>query len=84
MDSPRADGRGHHALTAQLDAWDLQSDAPRFADTTAWMPTMSPEQTVARGLTPTVCFPHGNLAPEGSVIKSTAIDPSAGRWACTG
>jgi xylonate dehydratase len=23
-----------------------------------------------------VTFPHGNLAPEGSVIKSTAIDPS--------
>ncbi|MGA3043738.1 MAG: dihydroxy-acid dehydratase, partial [Bryobacteraceae bacterium] len=28
------------------------------------------------GLTSTVTFPHGNLAPEGSVIKSTAIDPS--------
>jgi putative YjhG/YagF family dehydratase len=28
------------------------------------------------GLTSTVCFPMGNLAPEGSVIKSTAIDPS--------
>ena len=28
----------------------------------------------ARGLTPTVCFPVGNLAPEGSVIKSTSID----------
>ena len=30
----------------------------------------------SRGLTSTVCFPVGNLAPEGSVIKSTAIDPS--------
>ncbi|HMF64267.1 MAG TPA: YjhG/YagF family D-xylonate dehydratase [Edaphobacter sp.] len=29
-----------------------------------------------RGLTPTICFPVGNLAPEGCVIKSTAIDPS--------
>jgi putative YjhG/YagF family dehydratase len=29
-----------------------------------------------RGLTSTVCFPTGNLAPEGSVIKSTSIDPS--------
>jgi dihydroxyacid dehydratase/phosphogluconate dehydratase len=27
-------------------------------------------------LTSTVCFPNGNLAPEGSVIKSTAIDPT--------
>ncbi len=37
---------------------------------------MSPDQARSRGLTPTVCFPVGNLAPEGSVIKSTAIDPS--------
>ena len=33
----------------------------------------------AAGLTSTVCFPTGNLAPEGSVIKSTAIDPTRGR-----
>jgi putative YjhG/YagF family dehydratase len=37
---------------------------------------MSPDAARARGLTATVCFPVGNLAPEGSVIKSTAIDPS--------
>ncbi|HEV3197645.1 MAG TPA: YjhG/YagF family D-xylonate dehydratase [Bryobacteraceae bacterium] len=29
-----------------------------------------------RGLTSTVTFPKGNLAPGGSVIKSTAIDPT--------
>jgi dihydroxyacid dehydratase/phosphogluconate dehydratase len=29
-----------------------------------------------RGLTSTVTFPRGNLAPEGAVIKSTSIDPS--------
>jgi putative YjhG/YagF family dehydratase len=37
---------------------------------------MDPETAARRGLTSTVCFPHGNLAPEGSVIKSTSIDPS--------
>jgi putative YjhG/YagF family dehydratase len=37
---------------------------------------MSPEQAKQRGLTSTVTFPRGNLAPEGAVIKSTAIDPS--------
>ena len=37
---------------------------------------LSPDRARARGLTPTVCFPIGNLAPEGSVIKSTSIDPS--------
>ncbi|MCA0753480.1 YjhG/YagF family D-xylonate dehydratase [Paenibacillus sp. N4] len=36
----------------------------------------SPDRARAAGLTPTVTFPSGNLAPEGSVIKSTAIDPS--------
>lgn len=30
----------------------------------------------AAGLTSTVVFPVGNLAPEGSVIKATAIDPT--------
>jgi putative YjhG/YagF family dehydratase len=37
---------------------------------------MDPERAHRRGLTSTVTFPRGNLAPEGSVIKSTAIDPS--------
>jgi xylonate dehydratase len=37
---------------------------------------MSPDRARSRGLTSTVCFPMGNLAPEGSVIKSTAIDVS--------
>ncbi|HEV8310018.1 MAG TPA: YjhG/YagF family D-xylonate dehydratase [Methylomirabilota bacterium] len=37
---------------------------------------MSPERARERGLTSTVTFPRGNLAPQGSVIKSTAIDPS--------
>jgi putative YjhG/YagF family dehydratase len=36
---------------------------------------LSPTQARARGLTSTVCFPSGNLAPEGSVVKSTSIDP---------
>ena len=37
---------------------------------------MDPERARTRGLTSTVTFPRGNLAPEGSVIKSTAIDAS--------
>ena len=37
---------------------------------------MSPEQAKARGLTSTVTFPVGNIAPLGSVVKSTSIDPS--------
>jgi putative YjhG/YagF family dehydratase len=37
---------------------------------------LPPEKAKAKGLTSTVCFPTGNIAPEGSVIKATAIDPS--------
>jgi dihydroxyacid dehydratase/phosphogluconate dehydratase len=37
---------------------------------------LSPDRARARGLSATVCFPVGNLAPDGCVIKSTSIDPS--------
>ena len=37
---------------------------------------MSRDRARSNGLTSTVCFPQGNLAPEGSVIKCTAIDSS--------
>lgn len=35
-----------------------------------------PEEAKRRGMTSTVCFPVGNVCPEGSVIKATSIDPS--------
>ncbi|HZL90571.1 MAG TPA: YjhG/YagF family D-xylonate dehydratase [Pirellulaceae bacterium] len=35
-----------------------------------------PAEARRLGLTSTVCFPLGNLCPEGSVIKATSIDPS--------
>jgi putative YjhG/YagF family dehydratase len=70
-------------LDQQLDAWEssarraslrrLLRDRDRIDPDDV---IMSPATARARGLTPTVCFPHGNLAPEGSVIKSTSIDPS--------
>ncbi len=70
-------------LDEQLDAW--ESSARRntlrqlLRDRDGIDPDdviMAPDTARTRGLTPTVCFPHGNLAPEGSVIKSTAIDAS--------
>jgi xylonate dehydratase len=36
----------------------------------------SPQEGKALGLKSTMVFPRGNLAPEGSVMKATAIDPS--------
>ncbi len=48
----------------------------------------SPERARQRGIASTLCFPRGNLAPEGSAIKSTAIDPrvvdAAGVYRMTG
>jgi putative YjhG/YagF family dehydratase len=35
-----------------------------------------PDRARAKGLARTMAFPVGNVAPEGSVIKATAIDPS--------
>ncbi len=37
---------------------------------------MSPERARAAGLTSTVVFPTGNVAPLGAVVKATAIDAS--------
>jgi putative YjhG/YagF family dehydratase len=37
---------------------------------------MNPTKARTRGLTSTITFLTGNLAPQGAVIKSTAIDPS--------
>lgn len=38
---------------------------------------MSADAARGAGLTSTVVFPTGNIAPEGSVVKATAIAPSA-------
>jgi xylonate dehydratase len=35
-----------------------------------------PSLAMSKGLRRTLSFPTGNLAPEGSVVKATAIDPS--------
>ncbi|MEZ4770443.1 MAG: dihydroxy-acid dehydratase, partial [Caldilineales bacterium] len=37
---------------------------------------MTPARARGRGLTGTVAFLTGNLAPQGAVVKSTAIDPA--------
>jgi xylonate dehydratase len=66
-----------------LDAWEVSERRARLRERLHACDgvdpddvIMSPEQARERGLTSTVTFPRGNLAPEGSVIKSTAIDAS--------
>jgi xylonate dehydratase len=70
-------------LGEQLDGWESSGRRARLRERLRERDgvdpddvIMTPETAAARGLTSTVCFPVGNLAPEGSVIKSTAIDPS--------
>ena len=70
-------------LDTILDAWESSERRARFRDTLRSADGVDPEEVILspesarrRGLTSTVTFPRGNLAPEGSVIKSTAIDPS--------
>jgi xylonate dehydratase len=70
-------------LGEQLDAWEASARRrelrARLQQRDGVDPDdviLSPDAARHRGMTSTVCFPHGNLAPEGSVIKSTAIDPA--------
>jgi putative YjhG/YagF family dehydratase len=70
-------------LDAVLDWWQKSERRKRLRDLLARADgvdpdsvIMSPRRAREQGLTATVTFPRGNLAPEGSIIKSTAIDPS--------
>ena len=69
------------SLAEELDAWAHSSRRTRFRQILHEQDEidpdnviMSPERARQRGLTGTLVFPVGNLAPDGSVIKATAID----------
>lgn len=70
-------------MDAMLDWWQDSERRARFRERLRALDGIdaddvifSPDRARSRGLTSTVCFPHGNLAPEGSVVKSTSVDPS--------
>jgi dihydroxyacid dehydratase/phosphogluconate dehydratase len=70
-------------VDATLDWWEAserrQAARARLASASAIDPDhviMGPDAARRAGLTSTVVFALGNLAPEGSVIKATAIDAS--------
>jgi putative YjhG/YagF family dehydratase len=66
-----------------LEGWEASERRQRFKEILRREDGVDPQEVIMspavarkRGLTSTVTFPKGNLAPQGSVIKSTAIDPS--------
>ncbi len=70
-------------LNEELDDWESSERRERFRKILmdqdgidANDVIMTPQVAKERGLTSTVTFPRGNLAPEGAVIKSTSIDPT--------
>jgi putative YjhG/YagF family dehydratase len=66
-----------------LAAWEASERRARFRALLLERDGVEPDDVILpparareRGLTSTVTFPTGNLAPQGSVIKSTSIDPT--------
>ena len=71
------------SLDTNLDWWEASTRRQRLKENLLELDgidpddvVMTPDRARSRGLASTVCFPTGNLAPEGSVIKSTSIDPT--------
>lgn len=72
-----------HRLGDVLDWWEHSPRRQMVREVLQARDNVSPDDVIIppaeakkRGLTSTVCFPQGNLCPEGSVIKATSIDPS--------
>ncbi len=68
-------------LGENLDWWEQAPRRHRFREELRKLDGVEPADVImdadrarAKGLTSTICFPVGNLSPEGSVVKSTAID----------
>ena len=66
-----------------LDEWEQSHRRRRFQEllrekdgVEAASVILDPDAARRAGMTGTVAFPVGNLAPQGSVVKSAAIDPS--------
>jgi putative YjhG/YagF family dehydratase len=76
-----ADGRTWDEI---LDEWAVSERRRRLRERLVAADGVEPDDVISpparareKGMTSTVCFPGGNLAPGGSVVKSTAIDPRA-------
>ena len=70
-------------LGENLDWWEEAPRRRRFREELQKLDGVEPDDVImdadrarSKGLTSTICFPVGNVSPEGAVVKSTAIDAS--------
>ena len=70
-------------LGENLDWWENAPRRHRFREELRKLDGVDPDDVImdadrarSKGLTSTICFPVGNISPEGAVVKSTAIDAS--------
>ena len=71
------------ALAHNLDWWESSERRKKLKDILFTQEHIDPENVIcspakaqSKGMASTVTFPRGNLAPDGCLIKSAAIDPS--------
>ncbi len=71
------------SLEASLEWWEHSERRRHLRETLRRQDGVDPDEVILhpnearrRGMTSTVCFPVGNLCPEGAVIKATSIDPA--------
>ncbi len=71
------------SLGKNLEWWEKSERRARLRDLLATKDGVDPDNVImtfdrakSKGLTSSMTFPRGNLCPDGSVIKSTSIDPS--------
>jgi len=67
-----------------LEEWETSERRRRFRALLREQDGVDPDEVIfppelarSRGMRGTLVFPRGNLAPEGAVVKSAAIDPAA-------
>jgi putative YjhG/YagF family dehydratase len=70
-------------LGTNLDGWEKSERRRRFRGLLHQQDGIHPEEVIfspaaarSRGMSGTLVFPRGNLSPEVSVMKATALDPS--------
>ena len=80
LDAPTVSGQ---SVGDKLDWWEAQRRATRARERLRERDGVDPDHVImgpqaarTAGLSSALVFPCGNLAPDGAVIKATAIDPS--------